>query len=49
MKKIGFTNRVPDNFYWFNQPEKYHFAEGLVISKKKFAIKTDPGEKHINY
>ncbi|MBS3788867.1 MAG: DUF1349 domain-containing protein [Candidatus Bipolaricaulota bacterium] len=31
MKKIDFQNGIPEDFYWFNEPENHHLDEGLVI------------------
>lgn len=34
MKIINFNKNISEEFYWFNEPKKYYFDEGLVIKTK---------------
>lgn len=39
MEKFYFkTNKIPEKFFWFNEPQTYHFKQGLTILTN---LKTD--------
>ncbi len=31
MRKIRFDSGIPEDFFWLNEPEEYHFDRGLIL------------------